>query len=72
MGDKFARFEDFKAIQFQVAVFWVVMSCNDVGGYQRFERSCCLYLQGEVKTEAAVLRNPEYCDFRHKSVSFIV
>jgi len=33
---------------FQVKVFWVVMLCTEVVGYQHFIDPCCLHLQGEV------------------------
>jgi len=29
-------------------VFWIVISCSVVAGYQRFGDSCCLHLPGEV------------------------
>jgi hypothetical protein len=31
-----------------VVVFWVMILCNDVVGYQYFEGTCCLHLQGEL------------------------
>jgi len=34
--------------EFQVEVFWVVMPCNIVVGYQSFRYPCCRHLQGEV------------------------
>jgi len=43
----------FRAIKIQVAVFWVVTSCNFVLRYQRFGGNWCLHLQNEVKMEAA-------------------
>jgi len=33
---------------FQVEVFWVVMTCSAVIGYQCFRGPYCLHLQGEV------------------------
>jgi hypothetical protein len=42
------NFEILKMVMFQVEVFWVVMLCSVVVGYQRFGRPCCLHLQGEV------------------------
>jgi hypothetical protein len=35
-------------VMFQVQVFWVMMLCNVVVGYQHFRGPCCLCLQGEV------------------------
>jgi len=29
-------------------VYWIVVPCSDVVGYQHFVSPCCLYLQGEV------------------------
>jgi hypothetical protein len=37
--------EVFRATKIQVAVFWVVTSCSDVVGYQRFGASCSFHLQ---------------------------
>jgi hypothetical protein len=34
------------AVKIQVEVFWVVMPCSVVAGYQRFGGPCCLHLQG--------------------------
>jgi len=31
-----------------VKIFWVVMLCSVVVGYQCFRGQCCLQLQGEV------------------------
>jgi len=31
-------------------VFWVVILCSDVVGYQCFRRSYCFYLQGKVNS----------------------
>jgi hypothetical protein len=42
-----ARCKVFTVVNIQV-VFWVVMSCSVVVGYQHFVASCCLHLQGEV------------------------
>jgi hypothetical protein len=41
------KFEIFTAVKIQVKVFWVVMPCSIVVGYQCF-RPCCLNLQGDV------------------------
>jgi hypothetical protein len=38
------RFEVFMAVKIQVEVFWVVMSCGVVVGYQHFRGPCCLHL----------------------------
>jgi hypothetical protein len=38
-------------VTFQVEVFWVVMPCSVVVGYQRFGGQCCLYLQGEDSSQ---------------------
>jgi hypothetical protein len=43
----------YTAMKFRVAVFWVVTTCSDVVGHKPFGGPCCLYLQGEVKMEAA-------------------
>jgi hypothetical protein len=40
------RFKAFTAVKMQVEVFWVVMPCSDVVGYQRFIDPCCLHLLG--------------------------
>jgi hypothetical protein len=44
-------FEDFTAMKIQVAIFWVVASCSDVLGNQRFGAKFCLHLQGKVTVE---------------------
>jgi hypothetical protein len=36
-----------------VEIFWILTPCNIVVGYQRFRCPCCLYLEGDVKMEAA-------------------
>jgi hypothetical protein len=41
------RFEVSTAVKIQTDVFWVVMSCTVVVGYQCFRGLCCLCLQGE-------------------------
>jgi hypothetical protein len=41
-------FDIFRAVKFQVAVFWVVTPCSDVVGYQRFGGPYCLYFQGKM------------------------
>jgi hypothetical protein len=33
-----------------VMVFWVMMPCNEVIGYQHFRGPCCLHLEGEVNS----------------------
>jgi hypothetical protein len=35
-------YEIFTAVKIRVAAFWVVTSCSDVVGYQRFGELCCL------------------------------
>jgi hypothetical protein len=44
----FCETEVFTAPKIKV-VFWVVMPCSDVVGYQPFRRLHCLQLQGEMK-----------------------
>jgi hypothetical protein len=41
-----ARFGVFMMVKIQVAVFWVMTSCNV--GYQHFRRPCCLHLHSKV------------------------
>jgi hypothetical protein len=36
------------ALKIHVEVFWVVMLCSVVVGYQHFGEPCFLHLQGEV------------------------
>jgi hypothetical protein len=43
--------EVFTAVKIEVEVFWIVPPCNDMVGYKRFGRPCCLHLHGE-KMEA--------------------
>jgi hypothetical protein len=45
----------------QVEVLWVVTPCSVMVGYQRFGRSCCHHLQGEVKSHHNTTRhhNPQ-------------
>jgi hypothetical protein len=38
------KFEVFIAVKIQAEVFWVVMLCNVVVGYQCFRGPCCLHL----------------------------
>jgi MFS superfamily sulfate permease-like transporter len=38
------------AYKVQVAVFWVVMPCSEMVGYQCFREPCCLHLQGEGRS----------------------
>jgi len=42
------RFMVFTAVKAQVEVFWVVLPCSVVVGYQHFGWRCCLHLQDEV------------------------
>jgi hypothetical protein len=44
----FVSVKVFTAMKIQIAVFLVVMPCNEVVGYQICEGPCCLHLQGEV------------------------
>jgi len=46
-------FEALTVVMLQVKVFWVVMPCNVLVGYQRFRGPCCLHLKGALKMEAA-------------------
>jgi hypothetical protein len=46
------RVEVLTVVEIQIEVFWVVMLCSVVVGYQCFRGSCCLHVQGEVKMEA--------------------
>jgi hypothetical protein len=39
-------FQDFAAVKFQVDVFWIVMACSVVVGYQHFRGPRCFHLQG--------------------------
>jgi hypothetical protein len=40
----------------QVKVFWVVMPCSVVVGYQHFRGPCCLDLQGDEDGGSKVLK----------------
>jgi hypothetical protein len=42
-----ARFEVLMAVKIEFMVFWVMVPCNMVIGYQRFGRLCYLHLQGQ-------------------------
>jgi hypothetical protein len=42
-----------------IAVFCVVTSFDFIGGYQRFEGTCRLHLQGSVSIYKSTRRNPE-------------
>jgi hypothetical protein len=44
VGSISLRFEVLMAVNMSVAVFWVVMLCGLVGGYQRFKGMNGLYL----------------------------
>jgi hypothetical protein len=48
-------FDVFTVMMNQVMVFWLVMSCTDVVGYQHFEGPCSLYFQGEGSCELALV-----------------
>jgi hypothetical protein len=45
---KLRHFEAFTVVMFKVEVFWVVMPCSVMVGYQHFRGPCCLHVQGEV------------------------
>jgi hypothetical protein len=45
-GEK--RFEAFMVVKIEAKVFWVVIPCSVVVGYQQFRELCYLCLQGEV------------------------
>jgi hypothetical protein len=47
------RFEVFTAMKILVFVFWVVILCNDVGGYQCFRGPCCLRLHAIMAQKTA-------------------
>jgi len=40
------KFEDYTLVDMDFVVFWVVVPCNVVVGYQHFRGPCCLHLQG--------------------------
>jgi hypothetical protein len=42
------RYEVFTEVKIQVEVFWVLMSCSVVVGYQCFAGLCCFHLHPEV------------------------
>jgi hypothetical protein len=42
------RLEVFMAVKIQTEIFWVVMPCSVVVGYQHFRGPCCLHLHNEV------------------------
>jgi hypothetical protein len=43
-----ARFEVFTVVKIQIKVFWIVMPCSFVVGYQCFGGPFCLHLHSEV------------------------
>jgi hypothetical protein len=45
-SESFARFWVFTVVKIQVEVFWDVMPCSVVVGYQHFGGPYCLHLQG--------------------------
>jgi hypothetical protein len=49
-AEHIVRFEVITAVKIPVEVFWLVMSCNIVVGYQyhSFGGLLCLHLEGEV------------------------
>jgi hypothetical protein len=40
----YSRLEVFTAMEINIVVFWVVTTCGDLVGYQRFGGPCCLHL----------------------------
>jgi len=40
----YARFEVFAAVMIKFVIFWLVVPCSDVVGYQHFGGLCCLRL----------------------------
>jgi hypothetical protein len=56
-----ASFEAFTAVMFQVEIFWGVMPCSVVVGYQRFRGPCCLHLQGVTTQKTSTLNSFSYC-----------
>jgi len=51
----------------QVKVFWVVMLCSVVVGYQCFRGLCCLHLQGIT----AQHHNPDDLDLMHIAYMYV-
>jgi hypothetical protein len=47
------RFEVFMTVKIQFKVFWVVMPCSVVVGYECFGGPCQIYLHFTLKMEAA-------------------
>jgi hypothetical protein len=41
------RLDIFTVMNVEVLVFWIVMLCSDMIGYQRFGGTHCLHIQGE-------------------------
>jgi len=46
--DNYTRFDVLTEVKIQVEVFWVLMSCSVVVGYQCFAGLCCFHLHPEV------------------------
>jgi hypothetical protein len=42
-------FDFFMGMRIEVEVFWAVMPCRVIVGYQHFGGLCCLQLQGEAR-----------------------
>jgi len=63
------RFEVFMVVKIQVKVFWVVMLCSVVVGYQHFGGPCCLHLQGEtlIPQQNTSVSNPKDLDLNWKT-----
>jgi len=47
-------FEAYKAVIFQVEVFWVVTPCSVVIGYQRFRGPCILHLRSHTQNSVII------------------
>jgi hypothetical protein len=43
------RFQFPTVLKDQIVVFWLIMPCSPVDGYQPFKAICCLHFQGKVK-----------------------
>jgi hypothetical protein len=48
--DFFTIFEFLTAVNISMLIFWIVMSCALIRGYQRFEGIYCLHLQAHSVT----------------------